>query len=185
MPIPLPVSPSRLHVAALAGAFTDVLHDWLGPADFEAMRLANRRYRGSTTCASHDYCDANMAMLEAFQSTFGADPRIADQADGREGPDIALWNAAWALASATWLTAPGRGSTPAFHHTLLVNLSDQNGDSVSSLAELIEDLAPTTSAEALARIENALLVQGLCQGGGGAEPIWTITLLQPPPEVRR
>lgn len=185
MPLPLPTAPSRLHIAALAGAFTDVLHDWLGAADFEAMRQGNRAHRGTTTCASHDHCDANMAMLEAFQRTFGQDPRLEDQPDGAEGLDIALWNAAWSLASAVWLTAPGRTAAPAFHHTLQVKLSDQNGDSISSLAELIEDLSPTTSRTRLAQIEHDLLTRGICQGGGGAEPIWTLTLLPPPAEVRR
>ena len=185
MPLSLATPPSRIHVAALAGAFTDVLQDWLTPAQFEAMRARNRRHRGTTTCASHDDCDANMAMIEAFQTTFGAEPRLADQDDGAEGPDIALWNAAWSLAKVIWLTAPGRTAAPAFHHTLLVKLSDHHGDSVSSLAELLEDLASTASLQELARIEHALITHGSCQGGGGAEPIWTISLLPPSPEVGR
>jgi hypothetical protein len=183
MPLSLATPPSRVHVAALAGAFTDVLQDWLSPPELEAMRVANRRFRGTSTCASHDYCDANMAMLDAFQSTFGAEPRIADQPDGGQGPDIALWNAAWSLASKVWLTAPGRTATPAFHHTLLVKLSDHHGDSVSSLSELLEDLSPTTSATRLAAIENDVLTSGVCQGGGGAEPVWTITLIQPTDDI--
>lgn len=178
MPLTLSTPPSRLQVAALAGAFTDILDDWLGPARFAAMREANRAHRGTTTCASHDHCDANMAMLEAFQTTFGQDPRLEDQPDGGEGLDIGLWNAAWALASTTWLTAPGRSSVPAFHHTLMVKLSDHHGDSITSLAELIEDLSSSASPLILGELEAALLGRGTFQGGYGAEPVWTVTLVQ-------
>jgi hypothetical protein len=48
----------------------------------------------SDVCHSHDYCDANMVMFEAFQSTFGREP------DTDNGPDLELWNDAWEIAKA-------------------------------------------------------------------------------------
>ena len=43
----------------------------------------------SNTCATQDYCDANMLMLEAFKVAFDREPETVNEAD------IALWNAAW------------------------------------------------------------------------------------------
>lgn len=51
---------------------------------------------GSTCCASHDWCDANMAMFEAFEN-LDLDPLPDDDAERERMTD--LWNAAWASAS--------------------------------------------------------------------------------------
>lgn len=65
-------------------------------------------------CASHDYCDANMVMLEAVSNlkivtkpdgTFDEDRYMADIADDSA---CRLWNAAWDMAkvSAFFLDKP-------------------------------------------------------------------------------
>jgi hypothetical protein len=51
----------------IATRFAEILKNWLDPADFAAMRERNVELSPQGVCASHDYCDANMAMLEAFQ----------------------------------------------------------------------------------------------------------------------
>ncbi len=44
------------------------------------------------TCATHDFCDANMLMSEAFTAVLGRDM------DAGSEDDAALWNEAWDLA---------------------------------------------------------------------------------------
>ena len=41
-------------------------------------------------CSSHDYCDANMIMAEAFENTYGRFPIIEPM-----GGDMDLMNEAW------------------------------------------------------------------------------------------
>ncbi len=57
----------------------------------EAIDEENRT-AAESTCATHDYLDANMLMDEAFTAAFGHD-MDADNED-----DAATWNAAWDLA---------------------------------------------------------------------------------------
>lgn len=92
----------------LAAEFAAVLKTWATPEEWATMRRENagREYQGEgAPCASHNFCDANMAMLEAAQ-TLGL-PAITDHEDGTpEGDEAcALWNAAWGLAKAKYLTA--------------------------------------------------------------------------------
>jgi hypothetical protein len=49
-------------------------------------------------CASHDFCDANMPMAEAFEGLMGRE--IDTQSDA----DVALWNEAWSIAKREYLT---------------------------------------------------------------------------------
>jgi len=53
-------------------------------------RNATLEYSGC--CATHDYCDANILMLHAWQKVYGVepDPACEDQADS--------WNRAWDTA---------------------------------------------------------------------------------------
>jgi hypothetical protein len=81
----------------LALEFARVLRSWLTA---EQMRLVLERNAegakiGAAWCASHDFCDANMAMAEAMQTVLGREPDPVDnEADGD------LWNAAWSRAKA-------------------------------------------------------------------------------------
>lgn len=102
----------------LANEFATVLREWLSPDEFATMRETNARYaRDGITysdgshgtadgvCASHDYCDANVAMGEAFERIVGRESVMPSE--GPQGEhDQALWNSAWALAKARHLTAP-------------------------------------------------------------------------------
>lgn len=94
-------------VINVAKAFADVLREWFSDAEFVEMRWRNAHdeaYHGdSGACASHDFCDANVAMAEAIESVLGHEPRVYD-VDGVEGEDCALWNAAWAYAKLEYLT---------------------------------------------------------------------------------
>lgn len=78
--------------AALLGyAFADLLAKALTADEFaEACRL-NRWESNPAICRSHDFCDANEVMLEAFLS-IGLDFDLQNQ------EDIVLWNRAWGYA---------------------------------------------------------------------------------------
>ena len=94
-------------VRRLADALAAVLRDWLTPSEWDDMHARNTQpdYAETGSCASHDFCDANMAMAAAFRRAFQRSPDIQDQAEGAEGPDVRLWNAAWADASVRHLTS--------------------------------------------------------------------------------
>lgn len=75
----------------IARAFTDLLRAWLTPEEFETMRQLNSLSSYTGCCASHDYCDANMAMLEAFQEVMLREYRFDDE-------DHRAMNRAWEAA---------------------------------------------------------------------------------------
>ena len=58
-------------IAALAESFGEILRQWLTPDEFAEMKHRNESdpaYAGKA-CASHDFCDANMAMAaDGFRS---------------------------------------------------------------------------------------------------------------------
>jgi hypothetical protein len=87
-------------VTTIAEAFSEVLREWLTPDEFAEMKRLNESdpdYADGGACASHNYCDANMAMDAAFQKILGREPNVVG-----EGPDVEadckLWNDAWSLA---------------------------------------------------------------------------------------
>lgn len=76
----------------LAIEFARQLCDELGFQKIATIAAMNTTpaYRGA--CASHDFCDANMIMSQAFLYVFGreSNPASAD--------DAGLWNRAWNIA---------------------------------------------------------------------------------------
>ncbi|TGT90867.1 MULTISPECIES: hypothetical protein [unclassified Mesorhizobium] len=83
----------------LARAFGSLIQGELSPRQFRAMCDANKAEpEDSGVCHSHDYVDANMTMLAAFQATFNRDPAFLS--DSEETADLQLWNDAWAIAKA-------------------------------------------------------------------------------------
>ena len=77
----------------LAREFARVLSEWLTSGELIAVNARNRTYPPSC-CASHDFCDANMAMLEAWLVACGREPDPENQSDAD------LWGAAWDIAKA-------------------------------------------------------------------------------------
>lgn len=84
--------------ALLAREFGRTMTAYLTPRQ---MREANERNAlldwGGMVCHSHDFCDANMAMDEAFRHVMNRDP-IADIEAGMSEADCMLWNDAWDIA---------------------------------------------------------------------------------------
>jgi hypothetical protein len=85
----------------LAIEFGRVLRQWI-PENMAEVITKNKRYRGAGdlgVCASHDYCDANMAMSEASDNLGLTNP--SELTDSPEQQKLfALWGAAWSLAKA-------------------------------------------------------------------------------------
>jgi hypothetical protein len=88
-------------VETLAWTFADMLARDLEPLEWQVMRLRNRT-APEGICASHDFCDANMVMAEAFEAVKGCPP-LNDE--GMSAETVALWNAAWEVAKPHYLTA--------------------------------------------------------------------------------
>jgi hypothetical protein len=76
----------------IAGRFVTVLQSWLKPHEWQEMCRLNALETNPLICHSHDFCDANMAMCEAFESVTGTTPLADDEIL------TSLWNDAWALA---------------------------------------------------------------------------------------
>lgn len=84
----------------IAEKFAAILREWLTPDEWAEMLERNKGY-SPEICASHDFCDANMAMLEAMQAN-GLEPLP----DNGPMPDdmAALWNQAFDIARRHMLT---------------------------------------------------------------------------------
>ena len=72
--------------AVLGYRFAVNIRDWVTDVDWTAMRAKARQLAAdgvTNVCPSHDYCDANVALLDAFTSIYGPlpdDRRIVDEA---------------------------------------------------------------------------------------------------------
>lgn len=109
-----------MKVETLAKTFADVLLEWLEKEQFEQMQRDNTERGEPRLCASHDYCDANMAMEEAVvrctSPTFNVCDFMEEYSDVAHAHGVAAanaheskaiydkWNAAWALAYKLYLT---------------------------------------------------------------------------------
>ena len=76
----------------LAIEFGRVLHSWLDVQEMVEIINRNREQRDDNICHTHDFCDANMAMEEAFQNVLGRGAVVASWEDNL------LWNESWSLA---------------------------------------------------------------------------------------
>ena len=75
----------------LAIEFSGVLKEWLTTDELKAINEENKK-RNDNTCATHDYCDSNQAMIDAYFLVFGKEPDI--NADF----NFDITNAAWDIA---------------------------------------------------------------------------------------
>jgi len=98
------------HVAieSLACSFANRLAQQLEPSDWQEMRLRNRTVPAGT-CASHDFLDANIVMLEAWHETRATSGQ--EEADAAAMiADLDHVNAAWAIATRCYLSACEEGA---------------------------------------------------------------------------
>lgn len=80
----------------LAKDFHRVIREWLTRGQLAEVekRNATPRYRESGSCATHDFCDANMAMAEAWMNLTGGEPDFGEGED-RDQEICDVINAAW------------------------------------------------------------------------------------------
>jgi len=76
----------------LAARFIIGLTQELRPDQFETACVRNVNAKPGI-CHSHDFCDANMTMHDAWCATFNAEPDVANE------KDAAIWSAAWTIAT--------------------------------------------------------------------------------------
>jgi len=74
----------------LANAFVRHLLADIGPDNLAKCRELSASY--GPACPSHDYCDANVTMVESFAEVCGEEMNLESDAN------ITLWNDAWTLA---------------------------------------------------------------------------------------
>lgn len=87
-------------VEELARTFARKLREEIGGDKLALVVVRNRGTDARSGCASHDFCDSNMTMAEAFEEVFSIEPDVDDD------DDTDLWNEAWAMAKGAdfWLT---------------------------------------------------------------------------------
>lgn len=104
--------------AALGVQFAMVLREWLTPQEMAQVRQRNAvdPQAKAGICHSHDFCDANMAMLEAFRVIHRREPHYEGDVDEAgythtsedTERDFAAMGRAWDFAKRVYLTArPG------------------------------------------------------------------------------
>ena len=84
-------SDTNFTVSHLAIEFANILKTWLTVDQLTAVNARNES-GGDDSCATHDFCDANEAMAEAFEKIFANQPNIQSDAD------LQLMNSAWSFA---------------------------------------------------------------------------------------
>lgn len=81
----------------LAAVFSEKVRGYLTPEQLELVRTKNANETDTRICHSHDYFDANEAMIAALEH-FGLDLFSDDEAE--QESRMALANGAWDIAKA-------------------------------------------------------------------------------------
>jgi len=81
-------------LARIARRFIAGLRDELTCAEFDAMRISNSARTSNRFCYSHDYCDADMVMMESIQAVVGK-----GDIDILGDNYVNMRNSAWLLAN--------------------------------------------------------------------------------------
>lgn len=90
---------SRPTATALAVAFVAGLEEHLTVAEWREMQRRNRTSVYHGLCASHDFCDSNMVLYDAFVDLHDRDPDISEGSR-----DMDEWRSAWTIAKVLWLS---------------------------------------------------------------------------------
>lgn len=104
-------APDPADVERLAVAFVAECKATYSADEIAAIRQRNREYADAAklgVCATHDFADANMIMLDAFTKTFGREPHVlnGEASEAEHNADATLWGDAWSLACRRDLTLP-------------------------------------------------------------------------------
>jgi hypothetical protein len=88
----------------LANAFSAEIRQVLSPETVEDVNLINALSTDEDVCATHDYCDPNQCMLDAWEKVMNKPfPFFEDSGDGNTNIDeynnaMDITNAAWDIA---------------------------------------------------------------------------------------
>lgn len=84
-----------INTEILAREFSATLREWLRPDELAEVVKRNKAETNNYICHSHDFCDANMAMLEAMETVVGIDVDQAMAKEGNEAIQIRCGSWAW------------------------------------------------------------------------------------------
>jgi len=96
---------NKVDVWAVSQTFADVLRSWMTEDEWNSMLKQNRIYASTNpnVCASHEYCDSNMALLDAVKQA-----GLGEVCEGNWGDDperVDFLNDVWDHAKIHHLTA--------------------------------------------------------------------------------
>jgi hypothetical protein len=96
----LDLGPRHPKVSSLGNKFIEIIQSWLTDDELAQVDTINESGQSDNSCATHEFCDSNMAMLAAWQSF---DPSFMGDGDEREIPhmspdEVDTWNEAWEYA---------------------------------------------------------------------------------------
>lgn len=86
--------PTTSQVPQIAQAFVRKLREYLSPEQWAEMAQLNREESNPDICHSHDFCDSNVFIADAFEEVMGREVDLQSEAD------VDLLNAAWDHAKA-------------------------------------------------------------------------------------
>jgi len=78
----------------IARKFSDIIKSWLTPSELDEVILRNKEPKYAECCATHDFCEANMAMFDAMHAVLGVELEMENQDQEK------LFHEAWTAAKA-------------------------------------------------------------------------------------
>lgn len=88
--------PNFLQPHEIAHCFANIIENQVGEHMAEIKRRNASPEYSHGCCATHDFCDANMPMNDAFEETMGR-PFLPESSEPTDD-DMRLWNLAWEIA---------------------------------------------------------------------------------------
>src|SRR5688572_31563814 len=87
---------------ALASRFCEIINEWLHPKQLAEVNRRNKTPDYVQCCATHDFCDPNEAMAQAFREVMGRECLLPMNEPGEAElqADCDLMNEAWTIAKA-------------------------------------------------------------------------------------
>lgn len=85
-------------VTKIATEYQAILTSWLTPRQLESVRHRNGEQADPNIDHAHDFCDANMAMLEAFTKVVGREATLNEdtpESAEMQDHDFGIMNDAW------------------------------------------------------------------------------------------
>lgn len=86
----------------IADAFCKIICKWLTPEQLAEVNRLNATLDYAGCCATHDYYDSNVAMIEAFKEVIGRECLMpcGEHPEKELQADCDLMNKAWDIAKA-------------------------------------------------------------------------------------